>query len=288
LRLKIPELITLRISINRLRFAHRRNRLAQPHILRITSYQLLFLLVLSGCTSPTLTPRPTPALVRVAVSDVTQPLLLDLAASYAAANPDVVVAPSLAPEAALPAQLASGEADLTLTIAPDPKLFATPIGQVPFQFVVHPKNEVTGLTLAQAQALLSGRFADWSQVGGAPGPVQIVDRGPGTADERALGLTAFGPLTVTTRALVAPTWAAMRQLVAQNPAALGYLIRPEIDASVKPIALLDAAGQPLPLRLLAVAQAASSPTGAARAFLAWAQSPAGQTAAGKRNEKLGK
>jgi ABC-type phosphate transport system substrate-binding protein len=258
--------------------------------LLITNYQLLYLallILLSSCTSPTLTPRPTPALVRVAVTDLTQPLLLDLAAAYATVNPDVVVAPSFTPEAALAAQLAAGQADLALTTAaPDPRQFATPLGYVPFQFVVHPSNPLSALTLPQAQGLLAGRLYDWSQVGGAPGPVQMVDRGPGTAAERALGATALGPITVTTSALVAPTWAAMRQLVGQNPAAFGYLIGPEIDPSVKPLVLLDASGQPLPLRLLVVAQAPSNPAGAARAFLAWAQSPAGQAAVGKRNEKL--
>jgi ABC-type phosphate transport system substrate-binding protein len=268
----------------------RRQSPIRPRQLPVTNYQLLvFSLLLSllpSCTSPTLTPRPTPALVRVAVTDLTQPLLLDLAAAYATVNPDVVVAPSLAPEAGLAAQLAGGQADLSLTTSPDPKLFATPLGYVPFQFVVHPSNPLAALTLPQAQGLFSGRLTDWSQVGGAAGPVQIVDRGPGTGAERALSTTAFGPLTVTTSALVAPTWAAMRQLVGQNPAAVGYLVRPEIDATVKPLALLDANGQPLPLRLLAVAQAPGDPAGATRAFLAWAQSPAGQAAVGKRNEKL--
>ena len=258
-----------------------------PH-LPLTTDQLLYfalLVSLAACTSPTLTPRPTPALVRVAVTDLTQPLLLDLAAAYANVNPDVIVAPSPAPEAALSAQLAAGQADLALTTRPDPRLFATPLGYVPFQFVVHPANPLSALTLPQAQSLFAGRFTDWTQAGGAVGPVQVVDRGPGTSADRALSLTALGPLTVTTSALVAPTWAAMRQLVGQNPAAIGYLIGPEIDATVKPLALLDAAGQPLLLRLLVVAQAPSDPTGAARAFLAWAQSPAGQAAVARRNEK---
>jgi len=256
----------------------------------VTNYLLLYLtllIFLSSCTSPTLTPRPTPALVRVAVTDITQPLLLDLAAAYATVNPDVVVVPSLEPQAALATQLTTGQADLALTTAaPDPNLFATPLGYVRFEFVVHPNNPLSALTLPQARGLLAGRLYDWSQVGGAPGPVQIIDRGPGTAAERALGATALGPITVTTSALIAPTWAAMRQLVGQNTAAIGYLIGPEIDATVKPLALLDVNGQPLPLRLLAVAVAPTDPAGAARAFLAWAQSPAGQAAVGRRNETL--
>ncbi len=258
--------------------------------LRSTACQFLLTSLLlslcSACASPTLTPRPTPALVRVAVTDVTQPLLLDLAAAYATANPDVVVAPSLAPPDALSGQLSGGQADLALTTAPDPRLFATPLGYVPFQVVVHPANPLTRLSLAQAQGLFAGRLADWSQAGGTAGPVQVVARGAGTGAERAFFATALGPITVTASALVAPTWGAMRQLVGQSPGAIGYLIEPELDATIKPVQLQDAGGAPASLRLLAVAQAASDPSGAARAFLAWAQSPAGQAAVARRNERL--
>ena len=78
----------------------------------------------------------------------------------------------------------------------------------------------------------------------------------------------------------------MRQLVSANPGAIGYLIAPEVDATIQPLPLQDATGAPLPLRLLAVAEAPGDPSGAARYFLAWAQGPAGQAAVGKRNETL--
>ena len=243
-------------------------------------------MLLTSCSSPTLTPRPTPALVRVAVTDITQPLLLDLSAAYAAVNPDVVVAPGLAPEASLKGLLTAGQTDLALTTAPDPRLFATPIGYVPFQAVIHPSNPLPGLSLEQMQGLLTGRILDWSQVGGASGPVLAVTRGNGSDAGQALSATAMGPLTVTASALLAPTWPAMRQLVAQNPNAIGYLIGPEVDASVKPLPLHGPDGAAVALHVLAVAEAASDPSGAARAFLAWAQSPAGQAAVGARNVTL--
>lgn len=253
---------------------------------RLAQLISLLLVLCSACGAPTLTPRPTPALVRVAVTDVTEPLLLDLAAAYATVNPDVVVAPSLAPAAALSGQLVGGQADLAITTAPDPKLFATPVGYVPFQIIIHPSNPLRQLSPAQAQGLFTGRISDWSQVGGPAAPVQVVSRGQGTGAEAALGATVMGPLTVTTSALVAPTWGAMRQLVGQNPNALGYLVAPESDATVRPLALVDGQSARLPLRLMAVAEAVVEPTSAARVFLAWAQGPAGQAAVGKRNEKL--
>jgi phosphate transport system substrate-binding protein len=267
----------------------RLNRVSRPQELIVYFFHPLAIFLfafLTSCSSPTLAPRPTPALIRVAVTDLTQPLLLDLSATYALANPDVVVAPSLAPEANLSSLLSAGQADLALTTSPDPKLFATPIGYVPFQVVTHPSNPLTQLSLDQVQALFAGRIADWGQVGGIAGPVLVVTRGVGTDAERAISATAMGPFTVNTSALVAPTWPAMRQLVGQNTSAIGYLIGPELDAGVKPLPLQAAAGAPVQLHLLAVAEAAADPTGVARAFLAWAQSPAGQAVVAKRHTAL--
>jgi phosphate transport system substrate-binding protein len=244
---------------------------------------------LTACASPTLPPRPTPALVRVAVDDLTQLLLLDLAAAYANVNPTVVVAPDLRSPQALTATLATGQDDLALTIAPDHSLFATPLGYLPFVVVVHPSNGVTSLSVAQAQGLFSGQAADWGQVAGAgagsAGAVQVVTRGPGTAADAAFA-AALGAFSPPAAAQVAPTWAAMRALVSQDPAAVGYLIGPEVDTSVKVVPVLGAGGAPATLRLLVVAQAAGEPSGAARDFLAWAQSADGQTAVARRHVAL--
>ena len=94
----------------------------------------------------------------------------------------------------------------------------------------------------------------------------------------------MGPLTVTVNALVAPTWDAMREIVAENPNAVGYLIAPGLDTALKPLTVTGPDGKPLNLRLLVAAQAAHSPSGPARDFLAWAQSPAGQAAVARRHE----
>ena len=224
--------------------------------------------------------------MRVTATDLTWPLLLDLSTAYAGVNPNVAVAPSQATDAALPGMLAAGQTDLALTTAPDPKLFATPIGYVPLQVVVHPSNPLTTVSVAQVQALFDGRITDWSQLGGRGGPVQVVARAPDSDAARALSGTAIGPMTVTANALLAPTWDAMHDLVGQNPSDVGYLIGPKLDAAVKPITLIGADGAPVSLRVLAVAVAASDPSGAARDFLAWAQSAAGQAVVGRRNEKL--
>jgi ABC-type phosphate transport system substrate-binding protein len=239
-----------------------------------------------GCSTATVPPPPTPALLRVAVTDLTEPLLLDLAAAYAAAQPMVALAPRPAREAELAGLLQAGEVDLALTTAPDPQLFATPLGYIPFRLVVHPSNDLDTLSLAQAQSLFAGETMDWENLGGRIGRVQVVTRPTDGDAARALSQTPMGVLTVTVNALVAPTWDAMRELVAGGPNSIGYLMTAGLDSSVKPLVVTDADGVRLDLRLLAAAEAAGPPSGPARDFLAWAQSPAGQAAVADRHERL--
>ncbi|MDI2031153.1 substrate-binding domain-containing protein [Saccharopolyspora sp. TS4A08] len=51
-----------------------------------------------------------------------------------------------------------------------------PIAVVTFAVVVNSETDVPGLTSDDLRAIFSGEVTDWSQVGGAPGPIKIVDR----------------------------------------------------------------------------------------------------------------
>jgi phosphate transport system substrate-binding protein len=248
-------------------------------------------LLLAACGAPSPTPPPTPALVRVLATDLTEPLAWDLALAYTAERPAVVVAPSLAPAGALAAELGAGRAELALVVEPalDPALFATPLGRLPWAVVAHPANPIAELSLDQARALFAGQLADWAALGGQ-GPVAVAARAEDSDAGRAFAGLLWGGVDaerVTAAARLAPTWEAMRAQVAEDPAALGYLLGPLLDDSVKPLRLLDAAGDPLARGLLVVAAATAEPAGPAREFLAWAQSPAGQAVVAERHGALG-
>jgi phosphate transport system substrate-binding protein len=186
------------------------------------------------------------------------------------------------------AALAAGQAELALTADPDPGLFATPVGYLPWRVVVHPGNPLQALEAEQARALFAGALTEWSQVGGGAGQVLVAARAADSAAGRAFAARLWGGEagSVTANARLAPTWGAMRALVAENPNALGYLIGPEVDESVRPLRL-SGGGQAAPdLRQLVAAAAAAEPAGAARDFLAWAQSRAGQAVVAERHESL--
>ena len=246
------------------------------------------MLLLAACATPTATPPPTPALVRVLATDLTEPLALDLALVYAADNPAVVVAPTLAAADTLAASLQAGQADLALTVTPDPALFGTPLGYVPLTVVVNPANPLDRLPLATAQALFAGQVTDWALAGGDSGPVAVMARAPDSEAGRAFAgqLWGGGEGTVTPNARLAPTWDAMRALVAADPQAIGYVIGPALDETLKPLALIGADGQAVTLQLLVVAVAAGEPEGPARGWLAWAQSADGQAVVAQRHSPL--
>lgn len=233
--------------------------------------------LLAACAAPT---PPPPITVRVAATDLTAPLLSDLMAAYAGANPGVTLSPTVVPLSTLNSDLAAGRADLALVARPDAKLFATPLGYVSLAIVVNPANALASLSAAQAPTIFAGRVTDWAQVGGSSGKIQVVSREDASDAARAFGVSALSGTLPTPNALVAPSWEAMREAVSQNPNAIGYLPLPELDATVKPVSV-DAEW-----RALIVAVAAREPTGPARDFLAWAQSEEGQKAVGERYQPV--
>lgn len=233
--------------------------------------------LLSACAPQ---PTPKPPALRLEASDLTAPLLTDLTGAYAAADSSVSLQTDTAPLSTLAADIAAGRADLGLTATYTPGQFATPLGYVAFAVVVNPANSIGGLSAAQVRDIFAGRASNWEQAGGPSGVIQVVGREDGSDAAEAFNRLALAGAPPTLNALAAPTWAAMREAIGQNPNAIGYLPMPELGASVRPVTL------DMNLRALVVAVAPQAPSGAARAFLAWVQSEAGQAVMAKRYEAL--
>lgn len=233
-------------------------------------------IALAACAQATPTLAPEPA--RVAVTDLAAPLVADLVATYRSvgATPSV----SVIPLSSLTDELQAGRVVLAVTASPSPEHFATPIALASFAVVVHPRNPVARLSLAQVRAIFAGEVVDWAQVGGGSGVMVVVTREPNSDGALAFASAAGIEVAPPASARLAPTWAAMRELVAESPGAIGFVPVPELSGEVK-VVELDAE-----LRALLVATALSEPTGPARDFLAWAQSEAGQRVVAQRFERV--
>ncbi len=248
---------------------------------RVLALAILPALLLMGCEGglgATPTPEPMPSVVRVLASDLAYDLAVDLATAFNPTRRDVVVVVEPAPVAEAREAARSGGADLALMASVGSEGFQTPVGSVAVVPVGHPDNPVRALTRDQLRLILIGDIREWGLVAGTPGSIQVVAPEPGSdlASQLDQALGANGQLT--SDALLAPTWDATSQLVPQYSGAIGYLPVHRLDSGV--VALAD------PLSVLVVALAASEPRGAARDFLNWVQSDAGQQVVDRRFEPI--
>ncbi len=187
-----------------------------------------------------------PIALTVAGSTSVQPFVEILAEEYAKRNPgklDVNVqggGSSAGVRAAL-----SGTADigmLSRELAPGEEgLTSVIIARDAIAVVVHPSNPVQGLTAGEARAVFAGRITCWSQLGGPKGPIQVVSREEGSGTRGAFDDLIMHNEDVLPRAIVQDSNGSVRETVAGDKRALGYISLGLVDESVRALEI-DGAG----------------------------------------------
>jgi PBP superfamily domain len=175
----------------------------------------LALLVLSACGPAT--PATTPVTVKVQYSPATQPWLASL--SNCAGNNVVDASPRSV------RTLDLGQADLAMYIGD-----TTPVGQHTYQIgtdavnvLASKQNPIVKLSLAQVQALFSGRIQNWKDVGGPDAALQVWVFSSGEDLQQIFETNGMGGSPVTSLARLATSPAEMVQAVAQDANAIGLL-----------------------------------------------------------------
>ncbi len=138
--------------------------------------------------------------------------LKDLAAGKAAM---AMISAPLDLEAKLTNAKAPGSLDITGMVAHE-------IGSSEIFFVVNPRNPAKALTEDQVRGILTGKIANWKDVGGADTPILVVveNVGKGTrsmVDHAFMQGEAFSPKARVTKVLAHVT-----KIVGQAPNAIGY------------------------------------------------------------------
>lgn len=163
-------------------------------------------------------------------------------------------------------------------------LVATTIARDAVAIVVNPANPVDNLTSAQAAAVFAGRLTNWSQLGGHDAPIHI--NAYTAADDTADYFNEYFCGGSAKLAATASQWDSgrrLRQAVAADPNAIGFLSVIDLDGSVK---APDLDGQAVSL---AAAKAGAyqavrnlnmitrgQPAGNAKLFLDWVLGAQGQ------------
>lgn len=251
----------------------------------------LLALVAGGCRADipppaTLPASPPAALLTVGLSSSAAPLAELAAEPYAAAAPQASLTFVEGNETALFADLDAGALDALLAhvLPPGGDYWYNPVALDGLAIVVHPDNPVRALASAQVQALFSGAMDNWAGVGGPDLAVVPVGRERGDGARTLLTGRIMAEQRPAIGTLVEPTNEALLEAVAAQPGAIGYTVIGALDERVAAVTIdgveptpNNAGSQNYPLSTPLYFVSLEEPQGELRAFLAWLQSPEGQT-----------
>ena len=252
--------------------------------------------ILAACASsaalvPTPTPQPdpvTPQIVQIVCPENLAPVVMALGAVYQREAPAAqIVVVERADELALYA-LTNGDADiaaLTWLPATAPEnTWRAIFAWDGLAVIVNTGNGLPGLTMEQLRQLYGGRVEDWASWGGLPGSPQIISREEASGDFDFFQARVMHDARVTLTALLAPTSLAARELVSQEPLAVGYLSTGWLEGGVRALAIDGVSPAPetiasglYPLSRELSLVTLGEPQGMARAFIQWTLTPHGQS-----------
>ncbi len=197
------------------------------------------ILFLAGCVSQTPTPMPEPIEIRLATTPHLSRLAQNLSQSFTREYPFISFEVSVMPATEAIQAVANRDIDVALVAEPlDPArkdLKATRIGRRAIVIAVHPSNPVEALSWSQVRDIFSGRLWDWATVDPRwrTQEIVVVSQHDGAVSRRVFDREVMAGGRVTPRAVVATGDDVAGQLIAGEPAAIGYLLAGVADDTVK-------------------------------------------------------
>jgi len=116
---------------------------------------------------------------------------------------------------------------------PEQDLYSIVMARDGIAVIVHPSNAIDSLTREQIRAIFVGEVTDFSDVGGAKGPVRPVTREEGSGTRGAFQELVMEGQGITPEALVQDSNGSMRELIASDPGGIGYISLGLVNGSVK-------------------------------------------------------
>lgn len=247
---------------------------------------LLLAISLTGCT-----PRTTSSqgvTITLAGSTSVQPFAEILAEEYMTKHPEHSVNVQGGGSSAGVTAAQSGAAEIGM-LSRDLKgnektLKEYVIAHDAIAITVHPSNPVAQLSKQQAQGIFAGKIKNWKEVGGPDHPIHVVSREEGSGTRSAFDEMIVGKEEVTPWAMVQDSNGAVRETVAGDRFAIGYVSLGLVDERVKAVAVdgvfpsiktvIDKSyGIVRPFLFVTKTE----PQGLTKAFIDYVLSPAGQS-----------
>lgn len=180
-----------------------------------------------------------------------------------------------------------GMSSRSLTAA-EKGLFEIPIALDGIVIIVNRANPLPGLTIEQVRDIFAGRVKNWRELGGRAHSITVISRedGSGTRasfEEKVMTGEAHHAEPVSADALVQDSNGAVREIVADDPDAIGYISFGLVDDRVRALALDGVAPSESTIRTSAypvtrkfLFLTVHEPAGCSKQFIDFVLSPQGQ------------
>jgi phosphate transport system substrate-binding protein len=114
-------------------------------------------------------------------------------------------------------------------------LQAVTIAKDAIAIIVHPANPIQDLSLNRIRDLFSGKLPNWKEIGGLNHSVDVVTREEGSGTRESFQKFVMGKEDISLGALVQDSNGAVRQVIANDPSAIGYISLGLVNDQVKAV-----------------------------------------------------
>jgi len=219
-----------------------------------------------------------------------QPYVEKLAEVYERQHPDYIIDVQGGGSSAGIQAVQSGIAEIGMSSRnlkdEEKHLWSIEIAKDGLAIIVNPNNPVKDLSIEDLRRIYAAEYVNWNQLGGQDAKIHIVTREEGSGTRGAFEDLVMGDLRITPRAIVLNSNGAVRQLVADDNSAIGYISLGLVETGERPVKALRMNGvaasannvqngdYALFRSFLFVAQ--EKPTGNVMHFIDFIRSPEGQ------------
>ena len=127
-----------------------------------------------------------------------------------------------------------GMADLVVLPEEAKQLTPTIVARDGIALVLNPANKVINLTMQQVREVFNGKIKNWKEVGGADSPITVVSREAGSGTRSSFEQIVT-EISLTKDALIQDSNGTIRETVANDPNAIGYLSHGLLNDKIKAI-----------------------------------------------------
>ncbi len=131
----------------------------------------------------------------------------------------------------------TGAADIGMSsrrlMASEKELIPAPIAYDAIAVIVNPQNPLNDLSVEQIRGIFSGKLTNWKEVGGRNHSLTMVTREEGSGTREAFQKMVMGKHEISLGGLVQDSNGAIRQVVSDDPNAIGYISLGLVDKTVK-------------------------------------------------------